>query len=503
MSISSLSSQTSAQKLNLSKLSKTLLLGITMGSFTCLSAYSQVTLTGEITDTLKTSTVDGGNPDSIIVDEDGQIILTSGTAITIDSNHDVTVDGTLSNTVFSNGVGVHFTTVNGETLMSTLNINDRMQIGQADDDDNIGTNNYGILVDGEGTLQGDIILGGSSILDVIGTNSVGVSIQTEVDGSIEVNAVGVNGDNGTAVEILAAVSGDILSKASIEAGSAGTHGMYIGADVAGSYRNRGSYITGRDESFNFSTRTTTPAVAGIASVRIAANLGGGFSNEIAYFDSNGNEVDRNENQSVAGLSSDTSSILSYGGGYGVWISPEKIDGTATSNITIGNTGYSTVGINGSTYEDYSIVNQGSIRVEGTNDGAAATAIYISGTVSGVNTYTTTLDEGIYNGLWGTIESNAINATATAIRIGDHAIVPEFVSNGGITVSTNYDVNTSNETVGSGGDAYGLIVDANAELGRFESNGSFRVTAVGPTSSAYGLVDHSGTVTEFINTNFFH
>ena len=59
-----------------------------------------------------------------------------------------------------------------------------------------------------------------------------------------------------------------------------------------------------------------------------------------------------------------------------------------------------------------------------------------------------------------------------------------------------------EVTGSGGNSYGIIIDNNATLTRFENNNSFLVSSAGYNASAYGILDNSGTLEEFYNTGIF-
>lgn len=493
MSINSNSTHQHCLKLNRSKLSKSFLIAIQLGSFTCLSAYAQeVTISDERTTTINTSSASGGGAADITIDEDGSIVIESGTAITIDSDNDVTTSSNIDNNAQDNAVGIQINVPDAGTRISNLTINGDINISTQGDNDNFGSNNYGLLVEGDGTLQGDIFFDGQGDIRLFGDNSAAISIQSDLLGDLTIDNVSVTGVNSNAVEIFGDITGNINTNANIDALNVNNHAVYIGGDITGAYKNRGAIQTGTDSSFNFNTNITTPAISGIASVRISSNVTGGFENRIVYFDINGNEINVAETESISGLSSDTSSITALGGGYAVMITPEKIDDAAWTDITLGNTN--------SFYGDYSFVNQGAIRARGVNSGQKSTAIYISGATKNATSYSTTFDNGLYNGLWGDIESEALNAEAYAIEIGENTFIPEIVNNGGITVETQTTFNDEGERTGSGGNAYGIQIAANSQVDRFENNGPIIITAAGAATSAYGLVDLSGTIEEFRNTS---
>ena len=483
-------------KLNTSKLSKSFFIAIQLGSFTCLSAYAQeVTISDERDTPISTSTASGGGAADITIDSDGSIVIDSGTAITIDSNNDLNTEGAIENNAQDNGIAIKVVVPDAGTRVSDLNIDESINISTLGDNDDLGSNNYGLLVEGDGTLQGNLFFDGRGDIRVFGNNSAGISIQSNLLGSLTLDSVTVVGENSNAVETFGDVTGDILTNANIDARRLNNHAVYIGGDVTGAYKNRGAIQTGTDSTRDFNTNITTDAVSGIASVRISSNVTGGFENRIVYFDNSGNEINLGEDESTAGLSTDTSAITALGGGYGVMITPEKIDDAAWTDITLGNTN--------SFYGDYSFVNQGDIRARGVNSGQKTTAILISGATKDSTFYSTTFDFGLYNGFWGSIESKALDADAIAIDIGVDTTIPEIINNGIISATSQSTFNDAGERTGSGGNAYGIQIASSSLVNRIENDGTITSIAAGANTSAYGVVDNSGTVTEFRNTGILN
>lgn len=493
MSINSTYTKSLQKHVNLTKINKTLLIALQMGTFTCASAFAQeVTISEDRNTSIETATADGGSPADIIIDNDGKIEVSDGTAITINSDNDLDMDGNVLSQGFDNAIGIHIDTQGAGTITSNLNINDGFNIGSTDGNDNVGTGNYGILVSGDGDFIGDIILGSSGNIDVLGNNSAGFSLQTDMVGNVQLDNIGISGENSVGAEILGTLDGNLITNSNITIREAGSYGVYIGGDITGSYNNRGSITAGADSTFNFFTQTQFDAKPGEAAIRISGNVGGGFENRIIYFDSLGGVVEVNEGDSIAGLSSDTSSLLSYAGGYALLVTPEKLDSAPMSDITLGNTE--------SFYGDYSIMNQGDMAASGANKGVDSTAVLITGAVDGLDTYSTTLTHGFYNGLWGKIESEAEDGTAKGVEFGDYSSAPEFINNGIIEISTTTSFDDTTEVVGPGGDAYGLLINPDASIDSFENRGTITVSAEGANTSAYGVIDNSGTITNFYNTN---
>ena len=492
MRTNSNSAYQSYYKLSPTKLSKSFIIALQLVSFTCLSSYAQVvTISDERNTPINTATANGESTADIVIDTDGSIVIDTGTAITIDSNNDVTTSGNIDNNAQDSAIGININVPDSGNRISDLSINDRINISTQGDNDNLGSNNYGLLVEGDGTLQGNIFFDGLGDIRLFGDNSAGVSIESNLLGDLTLDTISVTGDNSNAIEIFGDVTGDVSTNANIDAFNLNNHGVYIGGNITGSLKNRGAIQTGTDSSFNFYTNITTPAVSGIASLRISSNVTGGFENRIVYFDVNGDEIDVAESEPIAGLSSNTSSIAALGGGHAVLITPEKIGDASWTDITIGNSN--------SFYGDYSFVNQGTIRSRGANSGQDSTAILISGATKDTTAYSTTFTDGFYNGLWGNIDSEALDANSTALNIGVDTSIPEIVNNGIMSSRSLTTFDDEDIRSGFGGNSYGINLASSSEVNRIENNGTINVIAAGASTSAFGIIDNSGTVTEFRNT----
>ena len=467
-------------------------LGLLSSTVSHLPVIAQdATFDDKRTTAVSTSTANNGSPANIVITSNGEIEVTSGVAVTVDSNHTVSNAGIIDNQAISNGIGVHFGTQSGETLTSGYSGAGRVVGGEFRADDNYGSNNFNILVDGDGTFNGNISTERNSLLNIYGDNSAGISVQANMVGDITVHSISVTGDNSNGVEILSGLTGNIEVRDNVGVDDIGGHGVYIGADVTGGFRNIGSINAGaditRDSRFN-----EIPGVASVAALRVSGDLTGGIANDIVFTNSDGDEVNVAEGDSTSGLSSSVASITALSGTNAILITPEKISGSDWSNITIGNTG--------SFYGDYSLMNQRTISARGVNDGQDVTTILITGAENGGTSYTTTLDFGIYNGLWGTMEAQTNDGNATILRLGSGASAPEFVNNGILNATVFADTDDDGNLIGAGGNAFGVVIDEGATLNRFENNGTFNINAQGTDKNAYALLDKSGTVSEFVNTS---
>jgi uncharacterized protein with beta-barrel porin domain len=127
------------------------------------------------------------------------------------------------------------------------------------------------------------------------------------------------------------------------------------------------------------------------------------------------------------------------------------------------------------------------------------AVNITGTTAGSTIYRTTLDGGFRNE-GGDITANSRDFTGQGIRIGDYATVPTLFNSGlilGRGVDSGENADTGNPGSG-GGDAYGIIIEANGRLPEIINTGKIQGDSRGVVYSGYGIVDYSGTLTSLQN-----
>ena len=134
-------------KLSPTKLSKSFIIALQLVSFTCLSSYAQVvTISDERNTPINTATANGESTADIVIDTDGSIVIDTGTAITIDSNNDVTTSGNIDNNAQDSAIGININVPDSGNRISDLSINDRINISTQGDNDNLGSNNYGLFL---------------------------------------------------------------------------------------------------------------------------------------------------------------------------------------------------------------------------------------------------------------------------------------------------------------------------------------------------------------------
>lgn len=480
------------------------------------SLAADLTISDARTAPVDTTTGDGTGPGNIAVDSKGSITVTGATAVTINSSNSITNAGAISNAQESNATGIlAVTTKNGvanNITSSISNIGGITVTGPATTSSLITTDvfNAGIKVSGLGTFTGNILndhkvvcadtactdpttaVATTGAITVTGHASSGMLVESNMIGSFtNSGTILVNGNHSYGMAASGHIIGNFLASGAITVGSTDAAGVYIGGGLEGTATVSGAITAGTGailtspDGIKLTTIDATPAKAG---VWLASDVTQGLLIV-------GNRMTRAQeavDPTAAALVTPADASVAVVGGPGVLIMQGGLN-TTLKNITIG------PGTDG-----YAFKNQGNVLEDATVKGLAGSAITIQGTSSGGTNYTTTLTGGLWNDK-GNIETTAQDAQTVAIRIGNYGIVPRIQNDGDIFASA-LDT-TSNALTGAagtkGGDAYGVLIDPFGSVSSFTNTGKIVITAQGPTSNAYGVIDKSGTLTSFTNSGFIN
>ncbi|NKB43401.1 MAG: autotransporter domain-containing protein [Alphaproteobacteria bacterium] len=449
-----------------------------------------LTISDNRTTAADTATGDGNGAGDIIIDGNGNVELTNGPAIILNSDNSVTNGGAIQLTSESDATGILVDGSVGNLTGSVTNNNLISVPGPATDSNIVDTpvNNYGIRVNGPGTLTGSVVNGASGAIEVGGNSSFGIFVDTDLAGSlVNDGRITTIGDNSNSINLNGAVSGDVSNSSTINAAGVGGIGIYVGGAVTGAITNDGTINAGSGETRDIDLNIV-PEKSGEAAIWIANSVGGGFLNS-------GNQVTEAlepglDAEDPAAAIADAN-ISATGSVPALRVRPGGPSGTI-SDVSLGAVG---TGDNA-----FAVINQGIYTVGSSTEGIAVEGIVIEGMVSGGTTYSTTLAGGLSND-GGDIRAGTIDASALAIRIGDHATVPAINNSGdilAITTDSEEDINAG--TIGTlGGDATAILVEQNGSLSSLTNTGIIRADAAGSSSSAFAIVDRAGTLTSFSNT----
>lgn len=391
-----------------------------------------------------------------------------------------------------NAIGIHIadnTTMNGNiTFQGTTTLTG-------------GSDMTGLLIGtsetAPATLVGDVLIDTSGSLSVTGDTSYGIRIQPNsvldgnliVDGAVTVAPTGTTTTGGsTAIWVDNNAAGNAIT-GNITVGEGGAVSATGGASqafallgvVGGNFTNSGAI-----SAFGTTSQTSdTGNPFGGSAIVIANDINGGFLNNGPV-----NSTDSTIAASIAG----------NGAFPVILISPAGAGATPAGDLVIGQ--YDQADPNG----QYSFINRGSITASPANlNQATTTAVQ----VEGAGSFTANLLNGFFN-------SGTINATApaddhqpdlmtvTGMWIRDGGIVPVFFnsdenSSASGTVAARYDGSVL------GGTAYAIRIDAGGTLNQIVNQGTISAIAnisdpsLLSTLTARAIYDQSGTLTSIDNS----
>lgn len=471
------------------RISKLTLFGLAFavaGAATGKAAADDLTVSAATTTPLLTSSPAGGTAGDITVASGGSIEVDAGeTAVTIDSNNDVSNAGTLRSNEADDTTGI---LINGGfagavTNTGTISLLEDYTLADTDNDGNVdgafaeGENRIGIHLDGVTAFVGDITSSGT--ISIEGNTSAAILLDGPLTGDLAVSgSLGVIGDDSNVVAINGGVDGDVVVNGSLSARGENTTGLLVNSAITGSL-NIGAGIA--SSGFHSNTRPATDEalaaldpedlLQGGSAVDIRGSVGDGVA--ITGIGVEDDEDDDGDGDTTAeGDTNDnaSASIISYGAAPAILISP---DATTPQNIVLG------AGASG-----FGFVNRGVVGAVGLYDDFDATAVRVEGAAGS----TVTITGGIRND--GAVTSEAREGDAFGFYIGDGATVPAFVTRRSIVTRTISE---------DAHEAVGVNIAAGATVNSVNNSGIITVQADGNSSDAIAIRDASNTLATITNS----
>jgi hypothetical protein len=391
------------------------------------SATAETRISSATTAPVRTSTVAAGQPDSLVIETAGSIApTTAGAAVTVDSSHAVTNNGSISfngvsgaTAILATGqVGIGITNGGSISLVEDYTATDADSDGDVDGAFAQGSGRYGIRVQSPTFVVGAI--GHSGTITIEGNDSAGISVETRQVGSVTTSgSVSVLGDRGVGVRV-DSISGDVKILGAVSAQGEGSVGVQVGQVDGALVLQNGISVTG----YRSNTRQTDAVRAkfdaddlkqGGPAVRITGSVARGVLLDRPPADTSTTDTDEDDD-GVTDTAEAVAAIAVYGG---------------APAIDIGGATAISLGAIGSGVLQYGFVNRGTVTADGVNDGVAATALRIGQAGGG----TVAVQTGIYND-GGTIVGRAYLAQSTGVLLGAGAIVPAFVNTGTVGAEQN-------------------------------------------------------------------
>lgn len=418
---------------------------------------------------VRTSTVKAGAPDKINITTSGSITLTSGTAVTIDSNHDVSNAGTIKVSNANGAIGIlalagadsDITNSGTITIDEPYTPTDLDNDGDLDGPFALGSNRNGILV--QGNLTGKIVNSGT--ITVKGNQSAGIAVLGQLTGNfVHDGKTTIVGDNSVGVR-LAGVTGNVRLAGTVSATGANSVGAHFTGDVSGAVVVQG-YIS--STGYRYTSSPNDPSkldaddlLQGGSALVFEGDVSGGILLAVAPKDSNPNNADEDAD-GIEDAKEGNAKIVTYGA------APAMVIGAAGNDVAIGAiSGIST---------GYGLQIDGTVEGHGVYAGIDGTGLQIGGLGGNVS-----IANGI--GISGSVAATSKFDTATGLKFGAGATTPEIRVTGKVTaVSGNLE--TAN--------AVAIQIDGGATLPSLYNGGLISAT-VGAKGSSTAIVDHSGTL----------
>ncbi|MDP3400639.1 MAG: autotransporter outer membrane beta-barrel domain-containing protein, partial [Brevundimonas sp.] len=455
--------------------------------FAC-GANAQVTISSSRTTPITTANPAGSGPADIIIASGGTITLTSGTAVTVNSDNDFSISAggniTMSNAA-SDSIAVLIQGGNTAdiTIAGSITITD--SLGQSTDSDGdgdldgpfaTGSNRFGIRLDAGGPMTGNVRMQSSSIIQVEGNESFGVSLESDLIGNLtNQGTIQVVGNNSMGVRALGDIDGTVYLGGTVATLGGGSTAIGLFGDITGGLNIQGSVSS---TGYRYISRPSAEAIArldaddllqGGPAVVIAGNVAGGVTFGSRPTDEDEDEADE-DGDGIPDADETTAQIDVYGE------APAILVGSDTQAITLGLVGTGDLA--------YGFINQGGVSAQGVYDGVEANGIRF-GLEGG---QAVTIEGGILNS--GRVSALAYAANAVGVRLSSGVSTPQFINDGDMTAASASEVSSTVTT---------LLIEAGANLPTFTNNGQFLASSGGGTADLTALLDLSGTLTSITNT----
>ena len=447
---------------------RTLLAGTAMAALAHPLAAQTVINTARTTPVV-TSTVNGGQPADVKIDTAGSVTVNGGTAVTVDSDNDVTNAGKITITNADNATGIRVIGPRTADVLNsgTITIDETYTPTDSDNDGDLdgafalGTGRAAIRIDG--ALTGN--LGHTGTILVEGNQSAGIRATGQITGTFtHEGKTTVTGNQSVGVAV-GDISGNVRLAGEITVRGEDAQGAVFGGDLGGALRVQSAItVTGYrtvPAPANTSRLDADDLLQGGSALLIEGNVAKGIIFEVAPADTNASDNDEDKD-GIEDAKEGNTKIIAYGAAPAVQI------GAADRDIAIGATE--------GTPTRFGIILAGSVLGEGAYAGVNGTGMRLGGRGGNV-----TVAGGMINS--GTITGVARGADATGLHIAAGTTLPELRNAGTIAATVSGT---------AAGQARALLIDENASLPVLRNSKAITATTT-KDGSAFAILDRSGTL----------
>lgn len=474
-----------------------------------LPAFAQVEITDERTAGIATSTSGANNTASdVSVATSGSITITTGAALTIDSDNTVVNGGVISSIDADNVTGILISgnRAGGVTNNATIRLENTAPTDDLTPGSDIvtGSGRVGILISGGSQFTGDITNSANASIAITGQDSAGIRLAnlSSITGNINQDgSLAVFGERSIGLDVVGNVIGNLAINGTTTATGEDAIAIKVAGDISGGLKITAPISTTGYVSKDRRIITSRPSAAlrdtflaeaslrqSGAAVEINANIGQG--------------VHLTQRLSDTGAVVSASNIVVIGSAPAI-----LIDGKGTP-IAIGRVGQIT-DVNDADYDAdllYAFINQGSLTANGVFDDINATTFSLQDA---------TLEGGLINSgtMGATVYRSGIDPAATVATPDSHARViviggggiAERINNSGailaigLEASDSIYVDPDNVLAANAIFATAVDIDANGSLSSLANIGTITAVITARNGEAVAIKDASGTLMEINNS----
>lgn len=448
-----------------------------------------LSITTATTTPVATATANNGAGD-ITITSSGSISITAGqTAVTVNSNNEVSNAGSITANDQDDVTGIllqggfagplDIINTGAITLVEPYVQTDTDSDGNLDGPNAEGVNRYGIWLQSGATFTGSLTHSGT--LTIEGNNSGGIRLDDLFVGDVNTNqgsVISVVGANGRGVAINggvgSGVDGDVRVASALTIRGEDSIGLLVDAPVTGALNVSGNWlVTGYNSTIRPILQSAIDALdpddllQSGAAIHVRHSVTNGITIEGV-----GVEDDENDDNDAI-IENDTddnfgATIRVYGEAPALHI---QSDASAPLDI-------------GVTAAGYGLHVRGQLEAHGVYNGVDATTIRLEGLVGAP----VTIDGGI--AIDNIVRASAYDAEAYALYVGSYVDAGDLLVRGVVASTATSDaVNT----------AYGVYITSDAIVPSLTNDGSLSAILQGEIGSAVTITDLSNTLTEINNT----
>lgn len=452
------------------------------------AAADPLSITTATTTPVATATANNGAGD-ITITSSGSIAITSGqTAVTVNSNNEVSNAGSITANDHDDVTGILLQGGFAGPLdiinTGTISLVEPYVQTDSDSDGNLdgplaeGVNRHAIWLQSGATFTGSISHSGT--LTIEGNDSGGIRLDDLLVGDLTTttgSVISVVGENGRGVAINggvgAGVDGDVSVASAMTIRGENSIGLLVDAPITGALNVSGNWVvTGYNSIIRPPTQTAIDALdpedllQSGAAIHVRHSVGDGIIIR-------GVGVEEDEDDDGDGVDDEAddnagATIRVHGGAPALHI---QSDASAPLDVGAGASGFG-------------LHVRGQLEAFGVYDGVDATAIRLEGLVGSP----VTINGGI--AIDNIVRANAFEASSYALYIGS------YVDAGDVLLRGVMESNVTSETLDS---AYGIYITADAIAPSITIDGALTTRLHGEVGSATAITDLSNTVTEINNT----